>query len=83
MPNAAARGDELHQGLLGLKEKHDLIADVRGGHGLMNALEVVSDRRAKSPIDKKTIGRVFQATYDNGVMVRVSGPNIICPHPWC
>ena len=79
--NAAARGDELHKGLLGLKDKHDLIGDVRGGHGLMNALEVVSDAKAKTPIDKKTIGRIFQATYDSGVMVRVSGPNIILSPP--
>ncbi|MAS06510.1 MAG: aspartate aminotransferase family protein [Ahrensia sp.] len=79
--NAGARGAELYAGLQGLTEKHELIGDVRGGHGLMCALELVSDRDAKTPIDKATIGRIFEATYDAGVMVRVSGPNIIMSPP--
>lgn len=79
--NAGARGAELHAGLKGLAEKHELIGDVRGGHGLMCALELVSDRAAKAPIDKGTIGRIFEATYEAGVMVRVSGPNIIMSPP--
>ena len=79
--NAGARGAELFAGLNGLAEKHDLIGDVRGGHGLMCALELVSDRTAKTPIDKVTIGRIYEATYEAGVMVRVSGPNIIMSPP--
>ncbi|WP_193174821.1 aspartate aminotransferase family protein [Oricola nitratireducens] len=79
--NAAARGAELFAGLNGLAEKHDLIGDVRGGHGLMCALELVSDRAAKTPIDKATIGKIYEATYRAGVMVRVSGPNIIMSPP--
>ena len=79
--NAGARGAELHAGLKGLAEKHDLIGDVRGGHGLMCALELVSDRAAKTPIDKATIGKIFETTYEAGVMVRVSGPNIIMSPP--
>ena len=79
--NAGARGAELHAGLKGLAEKHEMIGDVRGGHGLMCALELVSDRDAKTPIDKATIGKIFEATYDAGVMVRVSGPNIIMSPP--
>ena len=47
----------------------------------MCALELVSDRAAKTPIDKATIGKIFEATYDAGVMVRVSGPNIIMSPP--
>lgn len=79
--NAGARGAELYAGLNGLAEKHELIGDVRGGRGLMCALELVSDRAAKTPIDKATIGKIFEATYDAGVMVRVSGPNIIMSPP--
>ena len=79
--NAGARGAELFAGLQGLAEKHELIGDVRGGHGLMCALELVSNRAAKTPIDKATIGKIFEATYEAGVMVRVSGPNVIMSPP--
>jgi len=79
--NAAARGAELHEGLLALKDKYGLIGDVRGGHGLMCALELVGDHVSKTPIDKKTIGMVQEVAYQSGAMVRVSGPNIILSPP--
>ncbi|MDP3196967.1 aminotransferase class III-fold pyridoxal phosphate-dependent enzyme [Tabrizicola sp.] len=79
--NAAARGDQLFAGLQALMARHQVIGDVRGGHGLMCALELVSDRASKTPIDKKTIGRVHRATYEAGVMIRVSGNNIILSPP--
>ncbi len=79
--NAAARGDELWAGLNALKENHELIGDVRGGHGLMLAIEVVASRETKQPADKKTLERLYETTYDNGVMVRVSGQNIILSPP--
>lgn len=79
--NSAARGAEMFDGLNKLAEKYDLIGDVRGGHGLMCAMELVSDRQAKTPIDKKTIGKIQEVTYEAGVMVRVSGPNIILSPP--
>jgi putrescine---pyruvate transaminase len=79
--NARARGAQLHQGLLDLQAKYDVIGDVRGGHGLMCAIELVSDRTSKTAIDKKTINRVQERTYQAGAMVRVSGPNIILSPP--
>ena len=75
--NAAARGAQLFEGLLDLQRRHALIGDVRGGHGLMCALELVSDREAKTPADKQVAGIVAQGAYENGVMIRVSGNNII------
>ncbi|WP_305989187.1 aspartate aminotransferase family protein [Roseibium sp. MMSF_3544] len=79
--NAAARGKQLHEGLRKLFMKHEAIGDVRGGHGLMCALELVSDRATKAPIDKGTIGKVHRTAYENGAMVRVSGNNIILSPP--
>ena len=79
--NAAARGDQLFAGLQGLAEKHEIIGDVRGGHGLMCALELVSDRAKKTPIDKATIGKFHEAVYKAGVMIRISGPNVILSPP--
>ncbi|MCF3595191.1 aspartate aminotransferase family protein [Rhodobacteraceae bacterium LMO-12] len=79
--NAAARGAELYEGMLALQSKYDLIGDVRGGHGLMCAMELVSDRATKTAIDKKTINQVQEECYRSGAMVRVSGPNIILSPP--
>ncbi|NDD88862.1 MAG: aminotransferase class III-fold pyridoxal phosphate-dependent enzyme, partial [Rhodobacteraceae bacterium] len=52
--NAAALGQQLFEGLQKLYDDFDVIGDVRGGHGLMCALELVSDRTTKKPIDKAT-----------------------------
>lgn len=79
--NAAARGAELFAGLQALGEKYELIGDVRGGHGLMCALELVANRDSKVPADKKTIAAIHAATYKAGVMVRISGPNVILSPP--
>ena len=79
--NAAARGAQLFAGLQGLQEKYSVIGDVRGGHGLMCALELVADRGTKAPIDKAVIGRVQEVAYQAGAMVRVSGNNIIMSPP--
>ena len=79
--NAAARGTQLHQGLLALQARHEVIGDVRGGHGLMCAVELVADRATKKPADKAVPAKVQEVTYRAGAMVRVSGPNIILSPP--
>jgi hypothetical protein len=79
--NAAARGTQIFEGLQDLAARYDLIGDVRGGHGLMSALELVSDRATKAAVDKKIINRLQEVAYQNGAMVRVSGPNIILSPP--
>jgi adenosylmethionine-8-amino-7-oxononanoate aminotransferase len=79
--NAAARGAELFAGLQELQARHEPIGDVRGGYGLMNALELVSDRATKKPADKAVMATVQEATYKAGAMVRVSGNNIILSPP--
>lgn len=79
--NAAARGAELHAGLLALQSRHMAVGDVRGGHGLMCAIELVSDPATKAPIDKSSVATVQEVAYRNGAMIRVSGPNIILSPP--
>jgi len=79
--NAAARGAQLHQGLLHLQAQHETIGDVRGGHGLMCAIELVADRASKKPADKAVPAKVQEVAYQSGAMVRVSGPNIILSPP--
>lgn len=75
--NAAARGAELFAGAQALMDKYDVIGDVRGGHGLMIAIELVSDRATKAAPDKPVPAKVQATAYEAGAMVRVSGPNII------
>lgn len=78
--NAGARGEELIAGLEALKERHELIGDVRG-KGLMCALELVSDRAKKTAAAKDVVQKVQDVTYDAGVMVRTSGANVILSPP--
>ncbi len=78
--NAAERGRELLAGVYDLKDRHQLVGDVRG-KGLMVALELVADRGTKAPADKAVVGQVFEAAYQAGVMIRISGPNIILSPP--
>jgi adenosylmethionine-8-amino-7-oxononanoate aminotransferase len=79
--NAAARGQQLFEGLRKLHDDFDVIGDVRGGHGLMCALELVSERATKKPIDKATPVKLQKAAYESGAMIRVSGPNVILSPP--
>ncbi|MEY9999612.1 aspartate aminotransferase family protein [Sinorhizobium fredii] len=78
--SAAARGEELLQGLQELQGKHELVGDVRG-KGLMCALELVSDREKKTPAGKEILQTVQDVAYEAGVLVRTSGPNVILSPP--
>jgi 4-aminobutyrate aminotransferase-like enzyme len=53
LENAHVVGQYFRQGLEGLKEKHALIGDVRG-MGLMQAMELVKDRKTKEPAPQET-----------------------------
>ncbi|PSJ65131.1 aminotransferase class III-fold pyridoxal phosphate-dependent enzyme [Kumtagia ephedrae] len=78
--NAAARGEELASVLEALKVKHALVGDVRY-KGLMAALELVSDRTTRKAAGKAVMTAVADAAYEAGVMLRVSGSNIILSPP--
>ena len=75
---AGRLGPRLMAGLERLR-RHDAVGDVRG-IGLMAAVEVVSDRAARTP-DPAHAGRVFDATHRAGVTVRWSGANLVCSPP--
>ena len=74
--NAAARGDELLAGCRGLQDRHEIVGDVRG-KGLMVCLELVADRDSKEPVNKSAMETVLRTAYREGVMIRISGNNII------
>ena len=79
--NAKTRGDELFAGLQALKVRHEIIGDVRGGHGLMLGIELVQDRDSKTPIQPEIAAKIHQTTYENGAMVRSSGANLLMSPP--
>jgi adenosylmethionine-8-amino-7-oxononanoate aminotransferase len=78
--NAAAMGIRLHQGLTEALGDHPNIGDVRGGLGLMAALEFVEDRATKANFagDRKIAGRLQAELMTRGVVTRarpVAGPH--------
>jgi adenosylmethionine-8-amino-7-oxononanoate aminotransferase len=73
--NARARGEQLMNGLQRLHQKHAMVGDVRG-KGLMATLEIVADRRSKTPGDKSLLTRIGDGVLAAGVLIRVSGSNI-------
>ena len=79
--NAAARGKQLYEGCLALKDAFDVVGDVRGGHGLMTGVEIVSDATAKTPADPAMMKRIHAEAYKAGAMVRVGGNNIMMSPP--
>ncbi len=79
--NAAQRGTQLFAGAQALAAKYDIIGDVRGGHGLMTGIELVSDQEAKTPMDMDTMKRVHETAYQAGAMVRLGGNNILMSPP--
>lgn len=69
--NARVVGDYLRERLMGLQEKYDVIGDVRG-MGLMQALELVKDRRTKEP-HAPAVLKVFEETKQRGVLIGKGG----------
>jgi 4-aminobutyrate aminotransferase-like enzyme len=69
--NAAEVGAHLRNRLLELQEKHSLIGEVRG-MGLMQAIELVDDRKTKAPATAAT-AQIMEATRENRIMVGKGG----------
>ena len=65
--NCESTGAYLRGGLEGLKDKHELIGDVRG-MGLLQAIELVEDRASKTPAAAQT-AMVMEAARQNGLLV--------------
>ncbi|KAK4755448.1 hypothetical protein SAY87_009205 [Trapa incisa] len=69
--NAHAVGSYLKERLLAIKDKYELVGDVRG-RGLMLGVELVTDRRLKTPA-KSEILRVMEQMKDIGVLIGKGG----------
>ncbi|MGH9801572.1 MAG: aspartate aminotransferase family protein [Blastocatellia bacterium] len=69
--SAKVVGDHLREKLMGLMEKYEVIGDVRG-MGLMQALELVKDRKTKEP-NSAAVLKVFEETKKRGVLIGKGG----------
>ncbi len=69
--NALKIGDQLTAGLNHLKEKHNIIGDVRG-KGLMQGIELVKDRSTKEPA-KAECAQVLETCRDMGLLLGKGG----------
>ena len=68
--NAARMGEKLMTRLQALKQKHEIIGDVRG-KGLLTAFEFMSDRDAKTPLPRhlNAYQRFVDIAYERGLIV--------------
>jgi len=69
--NSKRMGTKLLNELQNLKEKYDLIGDVRG-KGLMMGIELVKDRQSREPAPEET-ARIFEKTREFGLIMSKSG----------
>lgn len=69
--NAKRVGAYLFKGLQALKEKHEIVGDVRG-KGLMVGIELVKDKQSKEP-NVKAAGHVMETCKQRGVLVGKGG----------
>jgi 4-aminobutyrate aminotransferase len=69
--NAAETGAHLRARLLELQEKHPLIGEVRG-MGLLQAMELVEDRKTKAPAAAAT-AQMMEATRENRILMGKGG----------
>lgn len=69
--NARRVGAQLREVLVKLRRKHAIIGEVRG-RGLMLAMELVTDRKSKTPATRETAD-IFEKTREHGLVVSKSG----------
>jgi 4-aminobutyrate aminotransferase-like enzyme len=72
LENGRTVGARLLAGLRELAERHPIIGDVRGV-GMLLALELVTDRTAKTPITPPVARRLLEALARRGVLVAGAG----------
>lgn len=68
LQNCTLLGDYLLTRLEVLKDKHEVIGDVRG-KGLFLGLELVTDRESKEPVDESILVEIVKHCNQNGVLI--------------
>jgi 4-aminobutyrate aminotransferase-like enzyme len=73
LANGRRVGSAMLDALREVAARHPVVGDVRGV-GMLLALELVSDREAKTPVDPATVRRLVVALARRGVLVAGGGP---------
>ena len=69
LENAATLGEYFFQQLVALKDKYELIGDVRG-KGLFVGMELVKDRASKEPVDESVVMKIAgHCQNESGVII--------------
>ncbi|OGK82101.1 MAG: aminotransferase [Candidatus Rokubacteria bacterium GWA2_73_35] len=78
---AAKLGERLHAGLRAALGDHPHVGDIRGGKGLLAAVELVEDRGTKAnfPADRKLAARLQAEMVKRGMVTRTRP--VVGPHP--
>lgn len=71
LENTEVVGKYFMEHLFSLKEKYEIIGDVRG-MGLMLAVELVTDRKSKTP-NSQAVLRIFEETKKNNLLIGKGG----------
>jgi 4-aminobutyrate aminotransferase-like enzyme len=71
LTNCKVTGAYLGERFKALAEKHAIVGEARG-IGMMQALELVKDRKTKEP-NPQAVGRVFEETKRQGVLIGKGG----------
>jgi alanine-glyoxylate transaminase / (R)-3-amino-2-methylpropionate-pyruvate transaminase len=69
--NALNMGNRIFEGLTRLKEKHNIIGDVRG-KGLMLGIELVKDRQSKEPA-REECAQILESAREMGLLLGKGG----------
>ena len=82
IPRHVAEVGSAFQARLRKLQAHPLVGEVRG-HGLMLCIDMVADKVKRTPLPKSNDfpQRVARRCYENGLMVRISGNNLILSPP--
>jgi 4-aminobutyrate aminotransferase-like enzyme len=70
--NCRVVGDYFHDKLLELQEKYPIIIGEVRGMGIMQAIELVKDRKTKEP-DPQSVLKIFEETRRQGVLIGKGG----------
>ena len=65
-------GEKVLGRLREMQDRHDVIGDVRG-RGMMTAIELVSDRNTKEPLDGASGNAIVKRCLEEGVLILKAG----------